>query len=115
MARTIQLGEFHNKKVMIEYKTVSEAISGLKRRGYTIDFNIGSHEIRLGAYSIALSPDTFEITEVHRFEGETNPDDEEVVYAIESRDGIKGVLVNGYGVSADPLTDELVKKLHIKH
>ena len=34
---------------MKDYKTVSEAITGLKKRGYTIDFNIGfdgvqSHE-----------------------------------------------------------------------
>lgn len=43
----------------------------------------------------ALNPDKFEITQMYRFEGDTNPEDEAVVYAIESQDGHKGTLVNG--------------------
>ena len=44
---------------------------------------------------------------------ETVKADEAVVYAIEGKDGEKGVLVGGYGISADEMTDEMAKKLTI--
>jgi hypothetical protein len=37
---------------------------------------------------------------VHRYEGESDPGDEAVVYAIESKKGIKGILVSGFGASS---------------
>lgn len=100
---------------MKNYQTMTEAINGLKKRGYSVDFNLGFAGIHTGDSHFSLAPDKFEITEVHRFEGETNPDDEAVVYAIESHDGIKGILVNGYGISADAISDELIEKLSIQH
>ncbi len=95
--------------------TISEALSGLKKRGYTIDFNLVPAGLQAGLLASPLAPDEFEITEVHRFEGESDPDDEAVVYAIESRTGMKGVLLNGYGISADEVSNQLVKKLSIRH
>lgn len=100
---------------MTYYTTVTEAINDLKSRGYTVDFNLGFNGLDSGNNSITARSDKFEITEVYRFEGETDPDDEAVVYAIESHDGSKGILVNGYGVSADPRNDEMIKKLSIRH
>jgi hypothetical protein len=96
---------------MITYETLSEAINDLKSRGYTIDFNLGFNDNN----STAASADKFEITEVYRFEGDTDPDDAAVVYAIASRDGRKGILVNGYGISADAACDEMIRKLTIHH
>jgi hypothetical protein len=100
---------------MIAYETVSEAVNGLKSRGYTIDFNLSYDSIVCHETPINLMPSEFEIIEVHRFEGETNPSDQEVVYAIESKHGEKGVLVNAYGVYSDPVSDEMIKKLTIQH
>ena len=50
-------------------------------------------------------------TEFHRFEGNSDPGDEAIVYAIESRNGLKGVLVNAFGVYSEPLSDDMMKKL----
>jgi hypothetical protein len=99
---------------MRTYRTVSEAVVGLKKRGYSIDFNLGFDRVTMGKPLFSLASDKFEITEVYRFEGETNPDDEAVVYAIESRDGIKGILVNGYGVSTNAVSDEMIKQLSFR-
>jgi len=98
---------------MYAYDTVAEAVNGLKQRGYTIDFNLEAECI--SCTSSKLKPAEFEITEVYRFEGNSDPADEAVVYAIESRDGRKGVLVNGYGVSADEIGEEMVEKLTVRH
>jgi hypothetical protein len=95
---------------MRNYKTISHAVNDLKKRGYTIDFNLGFNGIQSHK-----TPVSFEITEVYRFESSTDPDDEAVVYAIESHDGYKGTLVNGYGISADPVNDEMISKLAIRH
>jgi hypothetical protein len=94
---------------MITYDTVSEAVNGLKKRGFETDFNLAENCIvcQSGKFDV----NDFEIAEVYRFEGNTDPSDEAVVYAIESVTGVKGVLVNGYGISAESMGDELVKKL----
>jgi len=100
---------------MHSYDTVSEAVNGLKERGFTIDFNIEAEKLVCRKTPVALAPNEFEITEVYRFEGNTDPADEAVVYAIESKHGQKGILVNAYGPDADAASSELVKKLKEKH
>lgn len=100
---------------METYDTLSQAVNGLKARGYTTDFNLSFDCIVCHETPVSLMPDEFEISEVYRFEGETNPSDQSVVYAIESKHGQKGVLVNAYGVYADPVSDEMIRKLSIHH
>jgi len=94
---------------MPAYDTVSQAVSGLKERGYTLDFNLKSNSLECVGQKFNVKD--FEITEFHRFEGNSDPGDEAVVYAIESKNGMKGVLVNAFGVYAEPLSDDLMKKL----
>jgi len=100
---------------MISYDTVSEAVNGLKKRGYTIDYNLNFDCITCNDIPAPLKPSEFEIAEVYRFEGESDPADEAVVYAIESRHGQKGVLVNGFGISSDDASDEMIEKLKVRH
>ncbi len=96
---------------MISYDTVSEAVNGLKKRGFTVDFNL--QENCIVCNDDKFNVDDFEIVEVYRFEGNTDPSDEAIVYAIQSVNGLNGVLVNGYGISADTMSSEMVKKLSI--
>jgi len=98
---------------MYSYDTVTAAINGLKQRGYKLDFNLT--ENCLVCHDKKFNPADFEITEVYRFEGNSDPADEAVVYAIESNKGDKGVLVNGYGPSSNEMSSEMAKKLSIHH
>jgi hypothetical protein len=100
---------------MYAYDTLSDAIRGLKKRGYTIDFNLDFDKISCRETPLSLLPSEFEITEVYRFEGDSDPADEAVAYAIESKHGQKGVLINGFGVSADTISDEMIEKLSVRH
>lgn len=98
------------------YGTLSETINGLKKEGYTLDFNIHEERIVCHQTKTALSPDEFEIDKVYRFEGMSNPDDQAILYAISApKSGVKGVLVNGYGISADEATDAIIEKLRTHH
>ncbi len=96
------------------YDNLPEAITGLKARGYTTDFSLAFEKIACNKTGKALSPAEFEIIEHYRFEGDTDPDNASVLYAISSKDGsMKGMLINAYGVYSDPITDELVNKLSV--
>jgi hypothetical protein len=99
---------------MYTYDTVTEAVTDLKRRGYTIDFNVEPDRIVCYETPVSLSPHEFEIVEVHRYEGNSDPGDEEVVYAIESKHGHKGILVDAFGVYSGEVSTELLEKLSMK-
>lgn len=94
---------------MYVYDTVTAAINGLRERGFTLDFNQQGNCLECNGDN--FHPEDFEIAEVYRFEGPTDPADEAVVYGIESKKGQKGILVDGFGISSDPLSTEMLKKL----
>ncbi|HMX37478.1 MAG TPA: phosphoribosylpyrophosphate synthetase [Ferruginibacter sp.] len=97
---------------MEAYDTVVEALNGLKERGYTTNFNIAFDKLICSEKKHVLNPDEFEITEVYRFEGDTNPGDEDVVYAVESKKGdIKGVFSGAFGLYADSVSTDMLRKL----
>lgn len=96
---------------MYNYDTITAAIKGLKERGYSKDFNL--EENCLICHEDKYNPDDFQIVEVYRFEGDSDPADEAVVYGIESKEGFKGVLVSGYGASAVGLGAEMARKLNM--
>jgi hypothetical protein len=96
---------------MQTYNTMSEAIRGLVAAGYRHDFNLLADCVFCSELDLALQPDEFEIDEQHRFEGDSDPGDNNIVYAITSRTGVKGHLVNAYGVYADQISQALVSKL----
>lgn len=99
---------------MHSYNTVTEALTGLKKRGYKEDFSLQPHCIECAALDLKLHPEKFHVDEYHRFEGMSNPDDNSIVYAISSDEGVKGTLVDAYGMYAENLTEAMVKKLTVR-
>jgi len=94
------------------YGTLSETINGLIKVGYTHDFNIKEDCLVCHQIDSILSPHDFQIDKVYRFEGESNPDDQSILYAISStKFNIKGTLINGYGISSDDITAKIIEKL----
>ena len=98
------------------YDTITDALTDLDRRGYNLDFNLTADALECKSFNLLLKPEEFEIEEVYRFEGMTDPADSSVVYVISSNAGsLKGVLVDGYGVYAENISSELLNKLKIHH
>ena len=95
--------------------TLSETITKLKKEGYTEDFNLEQHFLTGRSTAVQLAAAEFVVDSHYWFEGNSDPGDEAVVYAISSaKYHLKGTLVNGYGLSADGATDELVRALQEK-
>lgn len=95
------------------YDTVSEAIKQLKARGFTLDLNLKENQFIADEHSYPA--DEFEIVDLYRYEGPSDPADESVVYALASRSGLKGILVSGYGASTGEASEETLKQLHYKY
>ena len=95
--------------------TLSEILTKLKQDGYTEDFNLRANYLACQGNQVQVFPHEFVVDKHYRFEGLSDPADEAVVYAISSsKYRLKGTLVNGYGLYADPLADEMVKALREK-
>lgn len=96
------------------FDTLVEALADLSKRGYSGNLKLHGNALREEEKELMLYPETFKVVESHRFEGMSDPDDNSVVYAIESLDGkFKGVLVNAYGVYSNGISSELIRKLEI--
>ena len=95
--------------------TLSEILTKLKKDGYTEDFNLQTDSLVCRGHAVQVFPNEFVVDQHYRFEGLSDPADEAVVYAISSaKYHLKGTLVNGYGMYADALADDLVKALREK-
>lgn len=96
---------------MQSYETLTEAIEGLRQQGFTQDYNLKPDHLHCQPDNIELRPADFDVVDVYRFEGMTDPGDESVLYAIEAKNGNKGVLVDAYGAYSDSISAEMAKKL----
>lgn len=85
---------------MKSYETVVEAITDLKSRGFNLDLNIEfDKQLRNGNH---LNAKDFEIVETYRFEGDSNPEDEDIVLAMSSKNSpMKGVFTGAFGMYAN--------------
>lgn len=102
-----------NENLNEYFGTLSETINGLVKLGYTHDFNIKDECIVCNTTNITLSPDDFQIDHVYRFDGDSDPEYQSILYAISSsKFDLKGTLVNGYGTSSDEATTKLIEKLN---
>lgn len=97
------------------YLTMLDAVNALRERGYTYDFDFENACLYCKLISDKFQPDDLKITEYYRFEGMSDPDDNTVVYAIESKQGHKGILIDGYGAYADEHKAAFIKDIVVEN
>ena len=96
---------------MQSYDTLTEAITALRKQGFTQDYNLKHDRLHCQPDDVELHPADFDVVDVYRFEGMTDPGDSAVLYAIEAKNGNKGVLVDAYGAYSESVTPEMAQKL----
>ena len=93
------------------FDTLSETINDLKEKGFTHDFALEYNDI-IAEGGDRYTPSQFNVVGVHRFEGMSSSDDNEVLYAVETIDGAKGFILDAYGVyGGTHICPDLLKKL----
>lgn len=83
-------------------ETVSQYINWARTEGYDIDFQVCDKTICAtdDPKKKYLAKEA-KIVGFSRFEGDSDPGDNSIVYMIETNDGKKGTLVDGYGATSN--------------
>jgi hypothetical protein len=100
-------------KVMVEnttmpyIKSLYSCLNRVMGDGYTDDFKLEGKGIQSIKTKKVYLPNEIKIINTFRFEGNTNPDDNAIMYIIETADGVKGTLVNSFSSGKDYKTGSL--------
>ncbi|MFL5727892.1 MAG: hypothetical protein ACJ75J_00275 [Cytophagaceae bacterium] len=81
----------------------------LQSKGFTEEFQITSEGLRALNSGKIYQPQDMKVLEHVRYEGITNPDDMAVLYVIETNDGLKGTVVDAFGIYANAELSEFMK------
>jgi hypothetical protein len=96
-------------------KTLVTILDELRKEGYTEDFNLQENCLECRNGNFQFFHHEFQVDKYFRLEGETDPSEELVIYAISAiHSDMKGVLINNYGIYADPIASEMLDKLAFK-
>ena len=95
---------------MKEYRDpLTEKLAELEEQGYQADFKMEGGKLKVVDGEQSFSASELTIKEDFRFEGESNPDDLSILYALEAKDGTKGTVVHIYGPDAADDLGEFMK------
>ena len=89
------------------YASVLKALEELKAMDFVVDFNLQEETIK-------NNPANYKILHVYRYEGDSNPDEEAIVYGIKSNTVEKGVFVAGFSANSESRAAQVLHELSIK-
>jgi hypothetical protein len=92
-------------------KSLASCLNQIILDGFTEDFQVNEE----GLYGInnkaTFQPQQIKVVNFFRFEGMSDPDDNAVLYVIETTDGTKGTLIDAYGIYNDPRIARFMKQV----
>lgn len=96
-------------------KTLVDCESRMREDGYKEDFAVKDDRLCALSTGKTYSPEETRIVNFFRFEGQSDPADNSILYVIETKDGTKGTLVDGYGPSSDADASSFILKVENIH
>ena len=91
-----------------EYLTpLTTKMNELTKEGFASQFSLKEGVLQVD--NKTYTPEDLTIVDEYRFEGESNPDDMSILYAIEAEDGTKGTVVDAFGTYSDNELGEFMK------
>jgi hypothetical protein len=94
-----------------EMRTLVYCLNSLVKQGFTADFKVGGKGLKVLGRDKAFQPEEVRILNFYRFEGDSDPADNSILYAIETQDGTRGTLVDAFGAYADPKVTTFMQKV----
>ncbi|MEJ0032749.1 MAG: hypothetical protein WDO15_21370 [Bacteroidota bacterium] len=91
--------------------TMSEGTNIAVKKGFTESFKIAGKGLTAGDETKFYSPEDVRIDNFFRFEGYSDPNDNAILYLIETNDGTKGTLIDAYGTYADAKLSKFIKEV----
>ena len=94
-----------------DMKTPADCINKMQAEGYTEDFKVSENGLLSLQHERLYQPGDIQIRNFYRFEGASDPADNSILFAIETNDGVKGLLTDAYGPYADPLVATFLEEV----
>ena len=83
-------------------KTLSQVLNTLIKRGITKEiFMNEQHQMILGKNEKTYQPEDLCIVKSYRFEGDSNPDDNAVLYLLQDKEGELATILDSYGAESN--------------
>ena len=92
-------------------KTLSESVNESIAKGYTENFKVITKGLATQDEQSIYAPQDVAISNFYRFEGYSDPQDNSILYLIETTDGRKGTLIDVYGAEADVKISNFVREI----
>jgi hypothetical protein len=92
-------------------KTLSSCTRMLSQRGFETQFKAHRNGLESLNTHEMYGPQDVKIVDFYRFEGESDPSDNVILYAIETSEGEKGTLTDAYGAYYDAKVSEFIKEV----
>ena len=99
------------KQSTTEMNSLSTCVNKLVRDGYTLNFKVDEKGLVTVEEGKHYKPDQVHIKNFFRFEGDSDPADNSILYAIELNNGEKGTLTDAYGSYNDPLIGKFIEQV----
>ncbi len=96
-------------------ETMSSCMAQLRKKGYSEDFTIDTKGITPVGLKKHYKPWQICIENFYRFEGDSDPADSSILYAVETDDGLRGLISDSYGPQADSLTSSFMQRVDDFH
>jgi hypothetical protein len=96
----------------MQLESLAAAIERLGRRGFTHTLRVEDGRLLDLATGQLYEPDLLEVDELVRFEGESDPDEQAVLFALRSPHGQPlGTLASAFGAMLPPEEGEVIRRL----
>ncbi|HVG13392.1 MAG TPA: hypothetical protein VM935_00475 [Chitinophagaceae bacterium] len=92
-------------------KSLSTCLNKMISDGYDEDFKITDRGLEALHSGKVYRPEQIEVVNFFRFEGMSDPDDNAILYVLKSDDGMKGTLIDGYGIYDDAGISAFMKEV----
>jgi hypothetical protein len=107
-------GEYQQSNDKSTYMTeLEKCMDFLEENGYTDQFKVEKKKLLSVTTNTKYKPADVKAVNFYRFEGESDPNDTSILYAIETCDGRKGTLIDAYGLYSDDDTGEFIKEIDV--
>ncbi|MGI8634150.1 MAG: hypothetical protein ACR2KZ_01975 [Segetibacter sp.] len=104
-------GFMENNDLIPHMKSLASVTNKMVLEGYDSDFKISDKGLKSLKSEKVYQPEDVNVVNFFRFEGQSDPNDNTILYVIETSDGVKGTMVDAYGPYADRKLSEFMQQV----
>ena len=101
-----------------EMTTLSQIMNKLRDKGFDNELKVSDHgRMQSTVNDQVYDPEDLKIIKTYRFEGESDPSDNSVLYILEDQEGRKGYVLDAYGMYTshdESGFDEFLQKIPVE-